>query len=106
VLRPLSLASFGVVLFPSKARLLPALVHSIDKVLAKLGVQLLCAGLVWSLLLGNVLVGVSYMFDMSVGRGMAYEKLGYREIVDRHPNWSTPVVFRGVVELVVLAQTP
>jgi hypothetical protein len=38
VLCPLSLASLRVVLLPRKAGLLPALVDSVDEVLAKIGV--------------------------------------------------------------------
>jgi len=46
VLRALTLARLGVVLFPSKARLLPALVHGIDQVLAEFGVGLGCTSAV------------------------------------------------------------
>jgi hypothetical protein len=51
-------------------------------------------------------VDVSYMFDMSVGREMTYEKLGHGEVIDRHPDRSTPVVLGGVVKLITFAQTP
>jgi hypothetical protein len=58
MLRPLSLAGFGVILFPSETRLLPALVHSINKILSELGVQFGCACFVWSLLLSEFLQSV------------------------------------------------
>jgi len=42
MLCPLALAGIGIVLLPSKARLFPALVHSLDKICAELGVHLRC----------------------------------------------------------------
>jgi hypothetical protein len=40
MLRSLSLTCLGIVLFPRKACLFPAVVYSIDKVFAEIGVQL------------------------------------------------------------------
>ena len=40
MLRSLSLTRLGVVLFPRKARLFPAVVYSVDQVFAEIGVQL------------------------------------------------------------------
>jgi hypothetical protein len=40
MLRSLTLTRLGVVLFPCKASLFPAVVYSVDKVFAEIGVQL------------------------------------------------------------------
>jgi hypothetical protein len=58
MLRPLSLARLRIILLPRKARLLPALVHGVDQVLAKCRVYLRRAGLVWTFLLGDSLENV------------------------------------------------
>jgi hypothetical protein len=107
MLRPLALAGLRVVLLPCKACLFPALVHSVDKVPAELGVELLCTRLMGSLLLSKVLWSLlARCSTCQVEYKMTYEKLGHCEVVDRHPDWSTPVVLGSVIELVVLAQTP
>lgn len=55
VLSPLPLASLWVILLPGEACLLPALIDGVDKVLAKVGVELLSAFLVRPLCLGDIL---------------------------------------------------
>lgn len=53
VLSTLTSASLGVVLLPSEAGLLPALVDGLDEVLPELVVHLLCLLLVWTGARGN-----------------------------------------------------
>lgn len=55
MLRPLSLARLRVVLFPSEARLFPALVHGLDEIVAQISVHLGGALLERTLLLSDVL---------------------------------------------------
>jgi hypothetical protein len=59
MLRPLPLARLRVILFPRKPRLLPAVIHSIDKVLSQLDVKFGGTSLVWTLLLSDVLCYIS-----------------------------------------------
>jgi hypothetical protein len=48
MLRALPLAGFGIVLLPRKARLLPALIHSVNNVLPQPRVERRSAGFVWA----------------------------------------------------------
>lgn len=57
MLRALPFAGFGIILFPRKARLLPAVVDGGDEVGAEVRVQFSCARLVGAFLLGDGLVG-------------------------------------------------
>lgn len=65
VLRALALAGLRIVLLPGEARLLPALVDSVDQVLAQTGEEVCGLGLVGTILAGSVLFGVSIMLFKS-----------------------------------------
>ena len=60
MLRSLSLTRLGVVLFPRKASLLPAVVYSVDQVFAEIGVQLPSALLMRASGLCDILWKFSY----------------------------------------------
>jgi hypothetical protein len=55
MLRALPFTRLGVILFPRKARLLPTLIHSIDQVIAKFGVDFSCASTMGTRLSRDVL---------------------------------------------------
>ena len=55
VLRPLTLTSLWVILFPGEAGFLPALENGVYQILAQPCVQVLCLLLVRSVLLGKIL---------------------------------------------------
>lgn len=55
VLRPLTLAGLGIVLLPSEARLLPAVVHCVDEVLAESCVEIPSLGFVRTFLKSKIL---------------------------------------------------
>lgn len=55
MLGPLALARLRVVLLPREARLLPAVVHRLDKVLAQPRVEVSSLGLVWAFLKREIL---------------------------------------------------
>jgi len=106
VLCALSRARLWVVLFPSKPCLLPTIIDCIDHVGTERCVELFCAFLVWTVLIGRILlyylitlVGVLSWVD---GRGGdIYQKSLEREVIYVYPRGAPPVILPRTIELVL-----
>lgn len=101
----LTFACLGVILLPCEACFLPGVVDGLDKVETEFRVEVFGEGLVRTFELRVFLKGVSKRKAKlrEGGRG-TYQELNNGEIVDVHPDRSTPVVLVCAIELVFLAQ--